>query len=186
VRLFARYKSTSKWEETAMLGRASGSVYEYLFASLAEPVEYYVEAGGVKSKTFKLDVIDLPMIKKIKVTYHYPAWLGMKDMTEDPGGDLRAVAGTIAEVSVETDRPLRSGVVELDNGNKINVEGSGTSLTVKIPIEKDGIYHFSAIEQGQSVRLSEDYFIEARLDNPPTVHIVKPRSDARRWNCTTP
>jgi hypothetical protein len=68
----------------------------------------------------------------------------------DPGGDLRAVAGTVAEVSVETDRPLRSGVVELDNGNKINLEGSGTSLTVKIPIEKDGIYHFSAIEQGRA------------------------------------
>src|SRR6185295_17674749 len=78
-----------------------------------------------------------------------------------------------------TDRPLRSGVVELDNGNKINVEGSGTSLTVKIPIEKDGMYHFAAIEQGQSVRLSEDYFIEARLDNAPTVHMLRPRSDAR-------
>src|SRR5580704_10890641 len=51
VRLLERYKSTSKWEEVPMLPRANGAAYEYLFASLPEPVEYYVEAAGVKSKT---------------------------------------------------------------------------------------------------------------------------------------
>jgi hypothetical protein len=162
-----------------MLGRSSGTVYEYLFASLVEPVEYYVEAGGVHSKTFKLDVIDLPFIKKIKVTYHYPSWLGLPETTEDPGGDLRAVAGTIAELTIETDRPLKSGIAEFDNNTKLPLEGSGTTLTLKVPIERDGMYHFSAVEQGQSVRLSEDYFIEARADNPPTVHFIRPRSDAR-------
>ena len=75
VKLFARYKSTSKWEEAPMLPRASGSAYEFLFAGLPEPVEYYVEAAGVRSKTYKLDVVDLPGIKKVKVTYHYPSWL---------------------------------------------------------------------------------------------------------------
>ena len=40
-------------------------------------------------------------------------------------------------------------------------------LTAKVPIQKDGMYHFAATEQGQSVRLSEDYFIEAREDNAP-------------------
>ena len=34
------------------------------------------------------------------------------------------------------------------------------------------MYHFAANEQGESVRLSEDYFIEAREDNAPTVKIV--------------
>ena len=52
-------------------------------------------------------------------------------------------------------------------------------MAAKVPIEKDGMYHFAAIEQGQSVRLSEDYFIEARQDQAPTVHIVRPRGDAK-------
>ena len=100
VRLFARYKSASKWEEAAMIPRSSGTAYEFLFAALPEPVEYYVEAAGVKSKMFKLDVADLPGIRNIKVTYHYPSWLGLKDAVEDPGGDLRAVAGTVAELTI--------------------------------------------------------------------------------------
>ena len=39
---------------------------------------------------------------------------------EDPGGDLRAVQGTTAELTVETDRPLKNGVIEMDDGSHIN------------------------------------------------------------------
>ena len=105
-----------------MLPRANGTAYEFLFAALAEPVEYYVEAAGVKSKTFKLDVADLPSVKHMKVTYHFPSWLGLPDEIEDPGGDLRAVAGTVAELTVQTDRPLKNGVIELDDGSHIALE----------------------------------------------------------------
>ena len=39
--------------------------------------------------------------------------------------------------------------------------------------------HFAALEQGQSVRLTDDYFIEAKEDRPPTVRFVTPRGDPR-------
>jgi hypothetical protein len=179
VRLFAKYASTAKWEEAQMAPR-NGTSYEFLFAGVPEPVEYYVEASGVKSPTYKLDVVDLPGIKHIKVTYHFPAWLGSKAIVEDPGGDLRAVAGTVAELTVTTDRPLGNGIIEVDDGSHIALESnSDGTLTGKVPIQKDGVFHFAAKEQGESVRLSEDYFIEARVDGAPTVKITHPGSDAR-------
>lgn len=180
VKIYARYKSASKWEEAPMLPRSSGSAYEYLFAALAEPVEYYAEAAGIRSKVYKLDVIDEPVIQKVRVTYHFPSWLKLPDAVEDPGGDLRAVAGTTAELTVVTDKPLKNGQIELDDGSHVGLEPvSGNTLTAKVLIQKDGMYHFASVEQGQSVRLSEDYFIEAREDNPPEVKIVQPRADAR-------
>ncbi len=181
VKVYARYQSALKWEEAPMLPRDGGSAYEFLFAAVPEPVEYYVEAAGVRSKTYKLDVVDLPAIKKVKVTYHFPSWLHLPDAVEDPGGDLRAVAGTVAELRVETDRPLRAGTIELDSGQHIALDpdAGGTVLTARVPINKDGMYHFAANEQGQSVRLSEDYFIEAREDNAPNVKITRPGADAR-------
>jgi uncharacterized protein DUF4175 len=125
-------------------------------------------------------VADLPGIKNIKVTYHFPSWLGLKDSVEDPGGDLRAVAGTVAELSIETDRPLKNGEILMDDGSHIALQSKeGNFVTAKVPVEKDGMYHFAATERGESVRLSEDYFIEARQDQPPTVKIVTPRGDAK-------
>lgn len=180
VRLYAQSKSASKWEPVEMRPSPGASTYEFLFTGLAENIEYYVEAGAVSSKHYTLHVIDLPSIKKIRVTYHYPAWSGIKDAVEDPGGDLRAVEGTDAEIAVETDRPLSKGVIMLSDDAQINFESKGgNSLVAHVPIQKDGMYHIAAIEQGENVRMSEDFFIEARKDSPPSVKIIRPGRDAK-------
>lgn len=175
VTVFARFASSSKWEQAAMHPQSGGSGHEFLFAGIPEAFEYYVEAGGVRSKRYKLGVIDLPNIKRLRVTYHYPSWTGMKDATEDPGGDLRAVEGTVAEVNVETDRPLSNGLVLIDGGRSIDIRDGRAS----VPIEKDGLYHIAVNSHGESVRLSEDYFIEARKDSPPVVRVVRPGRDTK-------
>ncbi len=163
-----------------MLPSPGASTYEFLFSALATNVEYYVEAGAVQSKHYNLRVIDLPSIKKIRVTYHYPAWTGLKDGVEDPGGDLRAVEGTEAEVAVQTDRPLSKGILVLNDDKQLDLKGGeGNWISARVPISKDGMYHIAAIEQGENVRMSEDFFIEARKANAPTVKIDRPGRDAK-------
>jgi hypothetical protein len=180
VRLFARLGGASKWDQVNMAPQPGGSSYEFLFSGLADNVEYYVEAGTLQSKHYNLKVVDLPGVKRVKVTYHYPAWSGMKDSTEDPGGDLRAVQGTVAEVAVQMDRPLSKGVLQFSDDKQIELKsGEGNWYTARVPLEKDGMYHVAAIESGENVRLSEDFFIEAKKDEPPTVKITRPGRDAK-------
>ncbi len=180
VRLFAQYRGASKWEPVDMLPSPGASTYEFLFNGLPDNVEYYVESGAVHSKHYTLRVIDLPAIKKMRVTYHYPGWTGMKDSVEDPGGDLRAVEGTEAEVAIQTDRPLAKGVLMLNGDQQLDLKpGEGNWLTASVKIEKDGMYHIAAIEQGENVRMTEDFFIEPRKDSAPTVKITRPGRDAK-------
>ena len=77
VNVFAKYASSAKWEEAPMEPRSGSSSYDFQFASVPENVEYYVSAGGLKSDIYKLSVVDLPGVKRIKVTYHYPSVYGM-------------------------------------------------------------------------------------------------------------
>ena len=180
VRMFAKYASSSKWEQADMRPQLSGPGYEFLIAGVPESLDYYVEAGGVRSKQYRLKVVDLPGIKKLKVTYHFPGWTGMKDKVEDPGGDLRAVEGTDADVAVETDRPLVNGALLFDDGTRLLLRSGEKGLRIaSVPIRKDGMYHIAAVDQGEDVRLSPDYFIEAQKDEPPTVRITRPERDAR-------
>src|SRR3984885_7231452 len=180
VRLFAQYRGASKWEQVDMQPSPGASTYEFLFSSLADNVEYYVEAGAVQSKHYNLRVVDLPAIKKIRVTYHYPSWTGMKDSVEDPGGDLRAVEGTDAEVAILTDGPLVKGELMLGDDRHIELKaGEGNWVTAHVTLDKDGLYHIAAIDRGENVRLSEDFFIEARKDSPPSVKIDRPGRDAK-------
>jgi hypothetical protein len=180
VTLFARYNGTTKWEQVGMVHTPAASTYEFLFAGLPDTVEYYVEAGGIKSKHFTLTAVDLPSVKKIKVTYHYPAWAAMKPVVDEVSADLRAVEGTEAEVAILTDKPLNHGVLILDDGSQIQLKATdGNWLTGRVKIQKDGMYHVAAIEKSEDVRLSEDFFIEAQKENPPTVKIVRPMTDPK-------
>ena len=157
------------------------STYEFLFSGLAENVEYYVEAGAVQSKHYNLKVIDLPGIKKIRVTYHYPAWSGLKDSVEDPGGDFRAVEGTDAEVAIQTDRPLNKGVLMLsDDRQSIEpVPSGGRELGHRPSSGQRRHVSHRGHRRGENVRMSEDFFIEARKDSPPRVKINRPGNDAK-------
>ena len=178
ARLYARFQSSSKWEQVAMQRQPGASGFEFLFAGLPESVEYYIEAGSLRSRHFKLRVTDLPAVKQIRVTYHFPAWTGLKDSTDDHGGDLRAVEGTEAALDVSFDQPVAHGFLALDDGKQVDLSAHGHNLyRGAVQIEKDGLYHIAALDQGQAVRLSDDFFIEARKANPPEVRITRPSGD---------
>ena len=180
VRLYARYQSASKWEQVQMRPQAGASGFEFVFAGLPESVEYYVEAGPLHSRHFNIRVLDLPGVKNVRVTYRYPDWTRLQTVTEERGGDLRAVEGTQADLEVETDRPLHDGILVLDNEQQIQLAaGENNIYKGTIRMEKDGVYHVAALDQGQPVRLSNDFFIEARTANPPNVVIARPGHDYR-------
>ena len=180
VNLFARYQSTSKWEPVAMQRQEGGKGFQFLFVGLPESVEYYVESGPVQSKHFNFRVVDLPAVKQIQVTYHYPKWTGMQEVSEEHSGDLRALEGTDAALTVVMDAPLKEGELVMDNGQPLHLTGGeGNRYQATIHMQKDGAYHVAATDQGQQVRLSEDYFISTSKANPPEIAIDRPGQDYR-------
>ena len=190
VQLFARFQSAAGWEPVTMLpqlspGSAAGATgYGFVLAALTEGVEYYVSAGPLVSPHYTVRVVDLPAVKSVQVTYHYPKWTGLKAVTEDHAGDLRALEGTDAALEIEMDRPItgaqHDGELLLDNSKKVQLtpEG-GNRYKATVHMEKDGAYHVAAVDAGQAVRLSEDYFIATDRAAPPEVAIDRPGRDYR-------
>src|SRR3954451_12551354 len=84
----------------------------------------------------------------------------------------------MADVAVGTDRPLTTGALLLDDGSKLPLRtGADGTVIATVPINKDGLYHIAAVESGEDVRLTNDYFIEAQKDQPPEVKITRPGRD---------
>jgi hypothetical protein len=183
VELFAHYQSASRWEPVAMQlqpNTGDDATYQFVLAGLPENVEYYVAAGPLVSTHYTVRVVDLPSVKNISVTYRYPKWTGMKPATEEHSGDLRAIEGTDAAIELEMDRPLKNGQLTLDDGQVIQLaSGSGNKYQATVHMEKDGAYHVAALDEGQPVRLSEDYFIATDKAQPPEISVDRPRGDYR-------
>jgi hypothetical protein len=183
AQLFARYQSSKVWEPASMQAApdsGGGANYQFVFAGLPENVEYYITAGPLASSHFKVRVVDLPSVKDIHVTYHYPEWTGMKPKAEENSGDLRAIEGTEAVIEVKMDRPLKDGQLTLDDGHAIPLTGgAGNIYKGSIRLDKDGAYHLAEMDEEQQVRLSEDYFIATDKALPPEISIDRPGSDYR-------
>ena len=180
VLLHARYHGATKWETAPMQPKQNGTGYQFLFAGLSDSVEYYVQADAAQSKHYTLTVKDMPAVKRVRVAVQFPPGLHLQSVVQDSGGDIRAVAGSNADISVLTDRPLQRGVLVLEDGSKIVLNpGEGNWLTAHFPIKKDGSYHVAALDGNDVVRISDDYFIEAKKDEPPSVRILRPGGDPR-------
>jgi len=178
ARIRARYEGTSKWEELPMQPQMGGPGFEFLFAGLEQSLEYVVIAGPLKSRVYRLTVVDLPRVQQIRATYRFPEWLAEPQRVQEGSGDLRAVEGTEVTLEVLTDRRLERGLLVLDDGRELPLvaAGDGWSRAV-LRIEKDGLYHIAAVDQGARVRLTEDFFIEAQKEEPPVVRIRRPGRD---------
>ncbi len=183
AQLFAHFQSGSGWEPVAMQRAPDadgGASFQFVLAGLPENVEYYVAAGPLTSPHYKVRVVDLPTVKDIHVSYQYPQWTGLKPVTEEHSGDLRAIEGTNAKIEVEMDRPLHDGQLALDGRQPLHlVGGSGNRYRATIHMDKDGAYHVAATDEGQPVRLSEDYFIATDKAMPPQIAISRPTGDYR-------
>ena len=183
ARLFAHYQSASRWEPVPMQAgpdSGAGATYQFVLAGIPENVEYYVAAGPLVSSHYKVRVTDLPSVKQISVNYRYPAWTGMKPANQEHSGDVRAIEGTEATIELQMDRPLKNGQLTLDDGQTIQLtSAAGNTYRGSIRLEKDGAYHVTDTEDGQPLRLSEDYFIATDKAMPPEVAIDRPGGDYR-------
>lgn len=178
--VFALFEGSDTWE-SAPMEVAEEDGFDFRFFALREPMRYYVMSAGIRSREFEIDVVDLPRINNIKLTYHYPRWTQLETKTDDPGYDIRAVAGTEVEVEIRTDQPLGDAELVV-NGDSLTMTAEGTVATATLEVAEEGEYFVSTLFNGEPVRLSDTYFIDVVADDRPVVQVLKPGRDWRASN----
>lgn len=168
----------SEWQEVEMVQRMEA--FEFTFFSVREPLQYYVSSTGIRSPEYEVQVVELPSVRNLKLTYHYPDWTRRPPETVEFGGDIRAVEGTGIDLEVITDAPLPAGLLVL-NDDKQALEIKDISARTSFEIKEDGQYFIAAKVGNEQVRLTDDYFIKILEDGEPEIRLVRPGRD---WNAS--
>ena len=178
--------------------------YEGMLFDLAGPIDYFVEAEGVKSPTYSLKVVDLPYVQRLELELHFPAYTGLAPRKIEDGGDLAVLKGTEVRVKVTPTMTAKGGQILLHQAlpqGKTLPQGQALpqgkdlpqgadelkvpltavadgSLTATFKVEKDGFYRFELdAPSGERVSASPQYTIDALTDQAPSVSIAKPGRD---------
>ncbi len=179
--VFALFEGSDTWESAPMDVAEDADGFDFRFFAVREQLRYYVTSAGVRSPEFEIQVVDLPRVNSIKLTYAYPRWTQLETVIEDPGYDIEAVAGTEVEVEIRTDQPLADAELVV-NGDALTMSADGSVATATLEVTEEGEYFVTTLFNGDPVRLSDTYFIDAVPDNRPVVTVVKPGRDWRASN----
>ncbi len=151
--------------------------FVYAFKEVSRTIDYYVKAGDGKSHSFRINVIDRPMVNKITAQYEYPAYTGLPAKVAE-GGDLSALIGTEVELSIWASKPLRGAFLILGDGTKIKATLENRTARLGFEIKKDDTYHIRLLDlEGLENSEPIEYSIYALKDESPVVRVAYPGSD---------
>src|SRR6476659_7694052 len=160
---------------------ADAHQYEGMLFDLAGPIDYFVEAAGVRSPTYKLKVVDLPYVQKLELEYHFPAYTGLEPRKVEDGGDIAVLKGTEVRVHVVPTMTSPGGQILLHDKDSAGLApraGGDGGLDGKFVADRDGFYRIELdAPTGEKVAASPQYTIDVLADQPPTVSISKPGRD---------
>ena len=168
------------WETAPMVAEKDGG-YSFTLFAVRDGAHYYVSAGSLKSREHKIEVVDLPRIESLRLTYRYPSWTGLPQQVQEASGDIRAVAGTQVALEVRTDKPLTTPLI-IVNGASMALSQTSTTSSGGLTVKQPGHYRIATRFGDEVVALTDDYVIDVVPDEKPSVQILRPGRDYRATN----
>ncbi|WP_439128665.1 DUF4175 family protein, partial [Polaribacter sp.] len=92
--------------------------FAHTFSDVQKPVTFFVEANGVQSQNYKINVINTPTINNISLQLQYPYYVGKKNETIQNSGNLIVPEGTKITWLVTTQQT--DEVVFINNNKRAN------------------------------------------------------------------
>jgi len=179
VVVHSRRGPNAKWESTPMIPKGK-SVYEGMIFDVGAPLDYQVEADGVKSPPFRLTVVELPYVQRLEMNYQFPAYTGMEPQkVEDASGDVAVVRGTQVQLRITPTMKTTGGRLMLNDKESIplKLESDGV-LSGAFNVDAQGFYRVDLLApNGEHVQASPQYTIDVLKDQAPTVSFKRPGRD---------
>jgi len=169
------------WERWPMTVEPGQPGHRFMLLDVAARTEYFVEASGVRSELYRLDVVDVPYVARIDLQYRFPEYTGLTPEAIEDGGDVAALRGTRVELRVTTTLPVPSGrlVVEGEPPRPLERGADGT-LGGAFEVAREGFYRIELPSaDGRLQTGSPDYAIDVLEDQPPLIRMLKPGRDTQ-------
>jgi hypothetical protein len=184
TRLMARYENSPGWEPVQMEPAGGSAVFSFEFFDVRDRIDYYVEAGGIRSETFSLTVSETPGIEKLTIILKHPAYSGLADTLLEDQGDISALKGTVAQFLVLPTQKVPGASLRFENGEEIPLQSSDSpELRGELRIAGDDYYrvHFQDEQKFWSA-VSDEFAIEVIENQPPLLSFTRPGRDQKVTN----
>ena len=171
----------------AMMFLAPDKSFFQTLANLREPAEYYVTDGRARSRKFTVNLRYTPQITSVEVTTTFPEYTGKTARTSKLGDEpLVLPEGTIVGFRIASNRPLKSGSLELTpvlGGKPVEVrlqpEAAGNIVAGSFVLAEPTLFSLSVTDvDGLTSAERRKGRINILPDERPRILVLEPGRDA--------
>ncbi|MBR9978641.1 MAG: DUF4175 family protein, partial [Bacteroidetes bacterium] len=156
--------------------RDSSDAYVTTMQGVRTSFEYYAEARGYRSRHYRVDVVDRPFIRSLRVQLTFPSYTKLPPRyLDDNVGDVSAVTGTRVSLEMTLNRDVAEAAVVFADTQQVPVTLDGTRAKAVFVLRSEGSYHVAlrdpaGIENANPI----EYALNVLPDMVPTVDILEP------------
>jgi len=182
--LFVQYANYPRWESSPMYSTTDGNRFTFQLFDIRESLDYYVEADGIRSATFRIEISEVPRVESFTITLNYPAYTGISPSTIENEYVIRALAGTEVVLNLITDQPVAAGLLKFENSDELSLTRAGSHrLSGTFPIQSDDYFQvFLTDSTGVTQPGTGEFTIESLRDQSPSISFNFPGRDRRVTN----
>ncbi len=143
-------------------------------------LDFYVEAGELKTDVQQIDVVDRPRVTNITLSVFYPDYTGLKPTTlDEKSGSFSAVVGSRANIKIEANLPMQKAELVWDDSSRTPLTVIGNSIDGSIQVDKSRSYYIKLLDNlGETNPDPIQYYVTAVPDEYPAVDVLYPGFDA--------
>ena len=176
------------WERQSMAADSVTGAHQFMMFRLSDDAEYFVEASGVRSPLYRLEVVDVPYVERVDLELIFPQYSGLSPQLIEDGGDIAALAGTRVRLLVTPTVDVPGGSLRIewlaadDDDDPLvetlPLEAGDDGLRVELEVLRSGYYRVELSDfDGTLHEASSEYLIEMLTDQPPAVAFDLPGRD---------
>jgi predicted amino acid-binding ACT domain protein len=174
ISLFTKTTEQTEPAEISLKADSLG-LYVYETFSLKSTMEYFALAENTTSDTYKISVINRPIITSLDVTIIPPAYSNLPSVTQKDNGNITALPGSKVMLSVFSSRELAKARIVFTDSSFKTMKVNYTKASAEFYVHKDVGYQ-TIINDRQNFDNSNpiSYSVKTLTDNPPSIEMISP------------
>ncbi|MDP3582076.1 MAG: hypothetical protein Q8S39_09065, partial [Ignavibacteria bacterium] len=182
--LFTKTTEQSEPLEIKLTADSLGN-FNYEAVSLKSSTNYYAYADGITSETYKISVINRPIISSLNLTVIAPAYSKLPTLTQKDNGNVTALPGSKILLSISASRELSKAKIVFSDSSSKQMKVKYTIASTELFVSKQMDYQ-TIITDAQGFENSSpiSYSIKTFTDSPPSIELISPTTNVTLGNET--
>lgn len=165
--------------ELLPMTRGRNDTFSYVIPALRDSLYYQILYQKSASNKYLLRVVDLPMIRSLRLRLQPPSYSGGEPLLlEENIGDVSALKGTRIEWNAEANKPVAEASLRFSSGRSQPLNITGRHLSTNFILRAEESY-YAELKDGKGLASENPIIYHLRLlaDQYPFVRLLAPSGD---------